>query len=261
MSSTEIHNEAFTDNLVSVIMPMHNSAPFLSEAIESVLAQTYRKWELFIIDDGSKDNSVEIASMYAQKDPRISLLFNETPMGMPSVTRNVGIKAAHGRYIAFLDSDDLWFPDKLEQQLPLFSDKRVAIVYGDYEKMDQQGHRNSRFVTAPRLATYKSLLKSNVIANLTGIYDRKKVGTVLMKQLHHEDYVMWLSILKQGFVANSTGTVLGAYRVRDTSISSRKLETAKWQWTVYRKEEKLSLAQSLYNFVFYAFKAYAKKRI
>lgn len=261
MTTTPIHNQPFTDNLVSVIMPMHNSAPFLSEAIESVLAQTYRKWELFIVDDGSKDNSVEIASIYAQKDPRITLLFNQTPIGMPSATRNVGIKAAHGRYIAFLDSDDLWFPDKLEHQLPLFSDKSVAIVYGSYEKINQQGHRNRRIVTAPPMATYKTLLKGNVIANLTAIYDRKKVGTVLMKHLHHEDYVMWLSILKQGFVAKSTGTILGAYRVRDTSVSSRKLKTAKWQWTVYRKEEKLTLTQSLRNFVSYALKAYAKKRI
>jgi len=257
---TPLNNDT-TNEMVSVIMPMYNSAGFLREAIESVLSQSYTNWELLIVDDQSEDNSADIALQYSKKDSRIHLLKNNVPIGMPSAPRNIGIKAARGRYIAFLDSDDYWFPDKLEQQLPLFSNSCVAIVYGNYEKMDEKGTRNNRIVTAPAQATYKSLLKGNVIGNLTGIYDRKKTGTVEMKNKHHEDYVMWLSILKKGFIAKNTGTVLGAYRVRGRSVSSQKLKTVQWQWAVYRDIEKLSFFHSAYNFFFYAYKAYLKSHI
>lgn len=249
------------ENLVSVIMPMHNSAEFLSAAIDTVLNQSYTDWELLIVDDNSVDDSVDIALQYAKQDSRIHVLKNEAHTGMPSTPRNVGILAARGRFIAFLDSDDMWFSTKLEQQIPLFQEDRVAIVYGNYEKVNEQGIRNNRYVKAPSLASYEMLLKGNVIGNLTAIYDRKKTGTVLMQDKHHEDYIMWLSILKGGFIAKNTNTIIGSYRVRESSVSSKKLETAKWQWAVYRDVEKLSLLHSAYNFIFYAYKAYVKSLI
>ena len=244
--------------LVSVIMPLYNSERYVAAAIESVLAQTYTNWELLVVNDGSTDRSVEIVTEYTQKDSRIHLLNNEHPNGMPSAPRNLGISKARGRYIAFLDSDDLWFSHKLTQQLPFFQDERVGVVYGDYEKMDENGRRNGRVVLAPMHATYKSLLAGNVIANLTGIYDSAKVGKVMIQHMHHEDYVMWLTILKQGFVAQNTGTIVGAYRIRRSSMSAQKMQAATWQWDVYRKSEHLSLLRSLYYMTCYAVKATAK---
>ncbi|MBR6455437.1 MAG: glycosyltransferase family 2 protein, partial [Prevotella sp.] len=144
--------------LVSVVMPMHNASRFVGAAIESVLAQTYQNWELLIVEDCSSDNSVEIAQKYASENPKIHVLFNDNPIRMPSAPRNMGIRVAKGRFIAFLDSDDLWFPQKLEQQLTLFSDNRTAIVYSNYEKIDEQGNRANRVVTAPSKSTYGSLL-------------------------------------------------------------------------------------------------------
>lgn len=254
-------NETFSNNLVSVVMPMHNSAAFLREAICSVLAQTYKQWELIIVEDASSDDSLSIAKKYERVDDRIRVLVNENPIGIPSAPRNMAIKAAKGRYIAFLDSDDIWFHQKLEQQLPLFTDSRVAIVFSNYEKMEEDGTRSNRIVAAPEHATYNSLLKGNVIGNLTSVYDRAKVGTVMMPDKGHEDYVMWLNILKKGYLARNTGTVLGAYRLHDSSVSSQKLKTAKWQWDIYRDIEHLSLFRSVYCFCHYAYKAFVKRLI
>lgn len=251
-------SDTYIDGLVSVIMPMHNSAPFIREAIESVQAQTYMNWELLIVDDVSTDNSLAIANEYSEKDPRIHVLSNPHPINMPSAPRNVGVQAAKGRFIAFLDSDDLWFPQKLEQQLPFFSDNRTAIVYSNYEKIDEKSNRANRIVTAPSFATYKSLLQGNYIGNLTGIYDTAKVGKAIIQDIRHEDYGMWLSILKQGFIARNTDTTLAAYRQSSKSLSSNKLRVTAWQWNVYRNVEHLSVFRSAYNFIFYAFKALAK---
>jgi glycosyltransferase involved in cell wall biosynthesis len=247
--------------LVSVVMPMHNSERFIKESIESVLAQTYAHWELLIVDDASTDNSLAIASQYAAEDERIHLLRNTKHIKMPSAPRNAGVQAAKGQYIAFLDSDDLWFPQKLEQQLPFFKDNRTAIVFSNYEKIDELSTRANRVISAPRQATYKSLLKGNIIGNLTGIYDTGKVGKANIKDIHHEDYVMWLSILKKGYIARNTETTLAAYRVSSQSVSSNKLKVIKWQWDIYRNVEHLSLLRSAYNFVFYAYKALIKSLI
>ena len=176
--------------LVSIIMPMHNSAKYIGEAITSVINQTYDNWELLVIDDVSNDNSCDIVREYIKRDNRIHLLFNDNHTGRPSSPRNMGVNYAKGRYIAFLDSDDMWFPEKLEQQIPLFDDDNVAIVYSNYEKMDEDGQRANRIVKAPAMATYNMLLSGNVIGNLTGVYDQKKVGKMEFFDIHHEDYVL-----------------------------------------------------------------------
>ncbi|MCR5130477.1 MAG: glycosyltransferase [Prevotella sp.] len=245
-------------DLVSVVMPMHNAAKFIGEAIESVIAQTYEEWELLIVDDNSKDNSMEIAQEYAEKNPRIHVLSNDRPIGMPSAPRNVGIKAAKGRFIAFLDSDDLWFPQKLEQQIALFKDNRTAIVFANYEKIDEEGNRANRFIIAPPTATYRTLLYGNVIGNLTGIYDTQKVGKVIIQDIHHEDYVMWLHILRKGYIAQNTNTTLAAYRVCGQSVSANKLKVIGWQWNIYRKVEHLNFIPSVFYLMSYAYKAFAK---
>ena len=139
----------------------------VGEAITSVLKQTYPHWELLVIEDASKDNSCDIVRTYQEQDSRIHLLINDHHTGRPSSPRNMGVKHAKGRCIAFPDSDDVWFPEKLQQQIPLFEDEKVAIVYSNYEKMDEAGHRANRVVKAPPLATYNHVSLRQCGDNLT----------------------------------------------------------------------------------------------
>lgn len=251
----------FAGGLVSIIMPMYNSADYVGEAVTSVIHQTYTNWELLVVDDGSNDGSNEIIEDFVKKDPRIRLLHNDRHINMPSAPRNFGLLHAKGRFIAFLDSDDCWLPGKLEEQLPLFDDAQVAVVYSNYEKTGRVTERSSRVVKAPPTTDYKHLLFGNIIGNLTGIYDRSKVGTVIILDVHHEDYAMWLEILKKGFIAKNTNSVTALYRVADESVSSNKLKLLSWQWNIYRQVEHLSWSKSVWCYLHYAYNAYRKQRI
>lgn len=238
--------------LVSVIMPNYNGANFIFDAIQSVINQTYDNWELIIVDDCSKDNSVEIIRRFQEKDLRIKLKINSKPSGSPAEPRNMAIGMAKGRYIAFLDSDDCWQPEKLEKQLRCFNSRNIALVYSSYEKIDQLGLKCGKDIIVPSSITYKQLLKGNCIGCLTVIYDRKLVGDIIFKKIGHEDYLMWLTILKGGLKAVGVRDVLAKYRVTNNSVSSNKLQAAKWYWTIIRKEEHISLLKSIYYFYHYA---------
>ena len=247
--------------LVSIVMPMYNSSRYVEESVKSVLSQSFQDWELLVVDDGSSDNSLEIVQRYERLDDRVHLLQNSHPSGRPASPRNLGVKMSRGRFIAFLDSDDVWLPEKLACQLPLFEDAHTAIVYAYYEKMDEQGVRHHRVVKAPKKMTYRGLLRGNVIGNLTGIYDTAKVGKHYFKMIHHEDYPMWLGILKTGFVARCVPQVLAVYRVREESVSSRKWSIVLWQWNIYRKVERFGFFKSLYYYIHYALRAFRKRLI
>lgn len=244
--------------LVSVIMPVHNAEKYLDESIGSVLRQTYPHWELLIVDDCSTDKSPAIIAGYATQDSRIRCYQTSSPSGSPCVPRNRGIEAAKGRFIAFLDSDDCWLPTKLEEQLPLFEMPDVGIVYSDYEKMTEKGERNQRVVKSPMCVDYRQLLLGNVIGCLTAVYDTAKVGKVYFENHSHEDYILWLSILKQGYVARNSGKVSACYRVREHSVSSNKWKALSWQWDIYRNVEKIGFLKAAYCFVHYAYKAFRK---
>ncbi len=249
-------------HLVSVIMPMHNSEKFVGKAIESVMGQTYPHWELLVVDDGSTDHSCDVVRAYARQDSRIQLLINDDPVGMPSAPRNFGIQRAKGEFIAFLDSDDMWLREKLAQQVPyFFRDNRTAVVFSDYEKIDEKGRRSARVVSTPDTTSYQQLLYGNVIGNLTGMFDVRKVGKYYFKNIHHEDYAFWLSVLKSGYVARSTQTVLALYRVRNDSVTSNKLRIVPWQWIVYREIEHIGVWRSLYYYMFYAVRGLRKSLI
>lgn len=234
--------------------------PFLRQSIESVLKQTFQEWELLIVDDCSTDDSAVVIEDFVRKDTRIRHFRTETSSGSPALPRNIGIEHAQGRYIAFLDSDDIWLPTKLENQLRLFAGVDVAIVYSDYEKISEEGVRANRIVRAPAAVDYKRLLHGNVIGGLTGIYDTDKVGKVYQSTHSHEDYIMWLSILKRGYKAVNTQTVEALHRVRRHSVSSNKLKALRWQWDIYMRVEKLGFLQSVYCFLHYAYKAFVKIR-
>ena len=180
--------------LVSIIAPCYNAASFISQAIESVLAQLFGNWEMLIVDDCSSDDSLVIIQKYAEQDSRIRYLKTDEPSGSPTLPRNKGIKEAKGRYIAFLDSDDMWLPNKLSDQLKVFEKSEVAIVFSNYEKVNLDGERSGREIIAPCEVDYHLLLKGNCIGCLTAMYDSALTGKMFFKEIVHEAYVCWLSI-------------------------------------------------------------------
>lgn len=244
--------------MISIITPSYNSLTFISQAIESVLAQTYSDWEMLIIDDCSTDDSASIIRQYCEEDKRIKYFKTTYSSGSPTLPRNIGIENAMGRYIAFLDSDDVWLPNKLEEQLKLFDESETAIVYSNYEKITELGEREQRIIKAPAEVSYKQLLLGNVIGCLTAIYDTDKTGKVYFSEHAHEDYIMWLSILKRGYIAKNTNTVTALYRVRNQSVSSNKLKALFWQWSIYVNVEKTGYLKAVYYFANYAYRAFLK---
>jgi len=242
----------------SIIMPCHNGEKFIGQAIESVIAQTYTEWELLIVDDNSTDNSLSIIKEFSEKDSRIKCFQVSESVGNPSAPRNLGIENATGRFIAFLDCDDLWMPSKLADQVALFDDENVSVVYSWYEKIAENGERSDRLIKSKATVNYKQLLRSNCIGNLTGVYDVSKVGKVYQVNQNMEDYIMWLDVLKKGGYAKNTCTLEAMYRISSSSLSSSKLKHFKWQWNVYRKHEKLGLIKSACLYCCYAVKGFIK---
>ncbi|MGB9902665.1 glycosyltransferase family 2 protein [Methanothrix sp.] len=237
--------------LVSIITPCHNSSEFISQTIDSVLAQTYGNWEMIIVDDCSTDSTVQIVEDYLKKDSRIRLIRLGRNCG-PAVARNRAIEEARGRYIAFLDSDDIWLPEKLEKQTAFMRENDVDLCYSSYYIIDESGSEKGVFITKEK-ATYWDLLKTCCIGNLTAIYDAEKLGKQYMEDVGHQDYTLWLRILKGGATARGILEPLAKYRIRSKSISSNKIKAARWQWHIYRNVERLSLLQSVYYFAHYAY--------
>lgn len=250
------------NELVSIIMPVHNSERYLEEAVRSVIAQTYPHWELLIVDDASTDRSLAVAQALALEDSRIKVQRNPKPTGYPATPRNLAVDLATGRYIAFLDSDDVWLPQKLEHQLSFFAESdEIGVVFSNYEKIDENSERDNRVVKARRITDYNKLLLGNVIGNVTALYDTARVGKVHFSLVRHEDYAMWLSILKRGFLARNTGEVMALYRVSGTSVSAHKWRLLSWQWSIYRNVEKLGLLHSVYCYLNYAVRGFFKSLV
>lgn len=249
------------NNLVSIITPCYNSDKFISKTIESVISQTYTNWEMIIVDDCSTDNSASIIKRYTEFDKRIKYIKTEFASGSPAYPRNMGISLAKGRYIAFLDSDDLWQENKLYLQLPLFKDEDVAIVYSYYEKMTEDGLCSNRIVKSALFHSYSTLLYGNEIACLTAIIDVNKTGKIYFEKIGHEDYAMWLSILKKGFIAKNVPKPLAIYRVRKSSVSSDKIKVIKWIWNIYRNVEKKTVLISLFYSISDLTKSFVKSLI
>ncbi len=245
--------------LVSIIMPLYNCKKYIAETINSVLSQTYNHWELLVVDDYSKDNSVEIVKEFAQKDARIKLYEFKRNSGV-STARNKAIELAKGRYIAFLDSDDIWLPKKLEKQIAFMEETNTALSYTGYAVIDEKSNEKGKFIP-PKNLTYSDLLKTCSIGCSTVIYDEEKAGKHFLKNVGHEDYALWLEILKEQQSVFGITDVLSKYRLVSGSVSNNKLKTAKYQWKIYRKVEKLSWLKSCYYFVHYAFYGFIKHTI
>jgi glycosyltransferase involved in cell wall biosynthesis len=246
------------EELVSIITPCFNAERYIAICIQSVSAQTYFNWEMLIVDDCSTDNSIPIISEYVKKDSRIKLFSTEGQSGSPVLPRNIGIQNARGRYIAFLDSDDVWLPKKLECQIELLNNKDTAVAFSYYEKISEDGGRSNRIIFSPDIVTYKRLLKGNCIGNLTAMYDTSKTGKVFFPSIGHEDYALWLDILRMGYIARNTRTVEALYRTRKNSLSTNKLVASRWTWNIYYQYLRLSFLKSLCYFIIYLVKASVK---
>ena len=247
-------------SLVSIITPSYNSSKFIKDCVASVFSQTYKNWEMIIVDDCSKDNSKEIIKELAAKDKRIKPIFLEKNVGAAKA-RNVAIRQAKGKYVAFLDSDDLWNPKKLEKQLSFMYENEIAFSYTNYQFISENGEDLSNIISAPEKMTYDSYLKNTIIGCLTVIIDREKSGEFEMPNIRSShDMALWLLIMKRGFSAYGLDENLARYRIVSTSNTASKWHAAKDVWKVYRQVEKLSFIYSTWCFVWYAFNA-LKKRI
>lgn len=241
-----------SEDLVSIITPSYNAAKFIAQTVESVTNQTYENWEMIIVDDCSVDNSVEIIQNYIQKDSRIKFLKLEKNSG-PAIARNKAIKAANGRYIAFLDADDIWLPHKLKTQIQFMDDNDLLFTYSSYYLIDEKGKDLGFFNTKSKIS-YTDMLKTCSVGCLTAIYDVQKIGKLYMPNIFkRQDYGLWLKILKKIDYAYGVQEPLAKYRILDNSLSRNKIQAARYQWKIYRNIEKLGLIKSLYYFVQYAY--------
>ncbi len=245
--------------LVSVITPAYNAAHFLEEAVKSVQNQTFSDWEMIIVDDCSTDETFSLAQRLAENDQRIKVLRNKKNSGV-AATRNKAMDAATGEYIAFLDSDDLWLPQKLERQVKFMAEGQYALTYTNYQKFDSQtGERQSKIIRAPATMTSRHIYGNTSIGCLTVMVNRKITGPFHMPLIGHtEDNITWQEILARGYIAHRLDEVLSLYREGNTSLTSSKREAAKQQWHTYREYYNFSIIKSTYYFIQYAFHAIKK---
>ena len=246
------------ESLVSIITPCYNAAEFISQTIDSVLNQSFSNFEMLIIDDSSTDNSSSIIHKYSLKDSRIKYLKTQNPSGSPSLPRNIGIENAKGKYIAFLDADDIWLADKLQKEVEFLEQNKYDLVYSYYEKIDFNGTRNNRIIKTREQTTYQDLLKSNSIPCLTSIIRREAIGKTRFKQIPQEDFCFWLDILKKGYTAHNLCEVTALYREAKTSRSANKLDMFKGYWNVIRNHQHIGFIPSCYYMITYTILGFAK---
>ena len=231
--------------LVSIITPVHNAANFLTQCLESVAEQTYANWEHILIDDCSTDASDELIAQYVSKDPRIKYHRLSENSGA-GVARNTAIKMSQGSYIAFLDSDDMWHPEKLAKQLDFMQENGYYFSFTSYGTMNSAGEPTDKVFHAKKEVTYNTALYKNPIGCLTVMYDVSYCGKQYMPTIRkRQDYALWLKLLKKtnGYALQE---VLATYRSGNESISSNKLGLLKYEWKIYREVEGLSWFKSAF---------------
>ncbi|HEX6929549.1 MAG TPA: glycosyltransferase family 2 protein [Gammaproteobacteria bacterium] len=244
---------------VSVIMPAFNVAPWLHDAAQSVLAQTFKDLELIIVDDCSTDSTRRIADDLAASDDRVRVLATGSNIG-GARARNLGLSAARGSYVAFLDGDDLWAPEKLERQLQVMAGSGAALCYTAIQKIDAEGLPFGRLQEVPPSISYDGLLGNPVIGCSTALMDYQALGRPLMPDIRkRQDFAFWLMLLRAGAKAVGINEPLTCYRVRPGSLSSNKISAAWHVWRVYREFEHLPLRRAVLNFVSYALRGYLKR--
>lgn len=243
--------------VISIITPAYNAERFIEETIQSVVSQSFADWEMIIVDDCSLDETRARVKRRALHDERIRLLTHQINSG-PSVARNTALKAARGGFIAFLDSDDLWLPDKLRVQMKFMREQDCAFSYTAFRRIPEDGDGCGRLISVPRRMNYRQLLKNTAIATSTVMVDRSKTGPFEMIRTYYDDYALWLSLLRRGTVAHGLQQDLMRYRVVQQSVSRHKANSALWVWRTYRDIENLSLIDATWCFVNYSLRAFVK---
>ena len=246
--------------LVSIVVPVYNSEKFILDTINTVEKQSYKNWELIFVDDCSKDNSTKIIKERIKNNNKIKLIELKKNSGA-ATARNVGIDESKGSYIAFLDSDDLWKKEKLENQLAFIKENGCAFSFTGYEFADEYGLGNGKVVKVPFKMNYKKALKNTTIFTSTVMFDLEKISKdrIKFENIKSEDTATWWKVLKSGYVAYGLNENLTYYRRTSGTLSSNKFEAIKRIWNLYRKQEKLNIFVSFYNFCFYAFNAVRRR--
>lgn len=247
------------NKLISIITPVYNTEKYIRECIESVLSQSYKNWELILVDDCSTDSSVAIINEYMY-DNRIKLQKNTINSG-PAKSRNIALDICNGDYITFLDSDDFWSVDKLERQVKFMQDNNVDMTHGHYFFCNITG-KPIKHVMTDKVISYQKLLEGNQFKIMTVMLSRNLVGGSRFKEIKHEDFAYFLDCLKRTKVSLSYTDNVDSYcRIGKISVSSNKLKSAFWTWKIYREHEKLGLLLSLKYFICYAFSGYIKYKV
>lgn len=230
--------------LVSIIIPAYNVALFIEETLDSVLAQDYPHWEAIIVDDASTDQTLAILQTYQQHDSRFTVIKNDKNLGA-ALTRNKAINKAKGRFLAFLDADDVWTQNKLSTQLTFMRDYHHPFTCTAYGKMDEQSNRLKLIVTPKKTIKYHQIF-THVPGNLTVMYDTEQIPKTTIPDIKkRNDLLMWARVIKHAETLYGLNQVLGYHRIRSGSISSNKKQLIQYNWRVYREFEKLSRIRAL----------------
>lgn len=246
--------------LVSIITPTYNSDAFISQTIKSVQNQTYQNWEMIIVDDGSTDNTVNLIIEKVKDDRRINLIRLIENSG-PAKARNAGIEKVSGKYMTFLDADDIWFPEFIERSIETIISKQIHFVFASYRRSNELLEFVYSDFIVPEKVTYTDILKTNSISCLTAFIDIEKLGKKRMPEIFkRQDMGLWLQYLKEIPFAYGIQQPLAIYRIRENSLSRKKSKLLKYQWQFYREVEHLSLLKSIYYMANWMFKGYFKYR-
>ncbi|TDO83866.1 glycosyltransferase involved in cell wall biosynthesis [Flavobacterium chryseum] len=234
------------NELVSIITPTFNAEKYIRATLQSVLDQSYHNWEMILVDDASTDDTVKIIKAFAEKDNRFKLFKLDKNSGN-GFARNVALEKATGKYIAYLDADDLWIPTKLEKQIQFLKANNLPFTFSFYDCIDEDGNSLNRRVEAPLNLTYNQLFFCNYVGNLTAIYDAEYFGKIIIEATEkRQDWRLWLTILKQIKVTKPVPEPLAFYRIRKDSISSSKFKLIKHNFGVYRDFHGFNLVSSIF---------------
>ena len=241
------------DELVSIITPTYNCGKFIARTIDSVLGQSYKNWEMIIVDDCSTDDTKEVVTEYVEKDDRIKYHVLEKNSGA-AVARTTAMNLANGKYMAFLDSDDIWLPEKLEKQISFMEENGYAFTCTAYEKIDENDERLGKIRKTIKKTSYNRLLLDCPVGNSTVMYNVERMGKFEVPNIRkRNDDALWLQMLKKEKYIWGMPEILMLYRIRKNSISSNKFKLVKYHWILYRKIEKLSIIRSVFHICYWGF--------
>tara|TARA_B100000963_G_scaffold361238_1_gene395709 strand:+ start:5034 stop:5825 length:792 start_codon:yes stop_codon:yes gene_type:complete len=249
-----------SSELVSVIIPIYNAFHTVGFTIDSVLSQTYRNLEVIIIDDSSSNEGIDKLEKYYEGDHRINIIRLENNLGVWNA-RNVGIKSSKGRYIAFCDADDLWHAKKLEKQIALMVKEEADIVFSSYDIVDADGNKIGQDLISKTKIQYTDMLYYNHIGNLTAILDSEQIGKPEQQNIHHEDYAMWLKLMRIGPTVIGITEPLAAYRVHSSNLTKNKVRSLVWHYNVLKNSENINTFNSIYYTLIGRLRLFYKKVI